>query len=141
MSCRLGVAVGGKFTDVLLIDEETGRMGRSKNASTTPDRRVGVVRGVQKASGIAGIGRSQIAEVPHGTTVAPNAILQEDGAKVGLVTAQAFRQIRPLVPGAAGELRAATRADRPAELPPFDMGPPPALDANGLPAPTAPQPL
>jgi N-methylhydantoinase A len=103
MSYRLGVDVGGTFTDVLLIDEETGRTWRAKTASTTHDQSVGVLRGIQKACGIAGVDPSRIAEVLHGTTVATNAILEGKGAKVGLVTTQGFRQIlqiaRSFVPG------------------------------------------
>ena len=60
MSYRLGVDVGGTFTDVLLIDEETGQTWRAKTASTTHDQSVGVLRGIQKASGIAGVDPSQI---------------------------------------------------------------------------------
>ncbi len=103
MSYRLGVDVGGTFTDVLLVEEGSGSTWRAKTASTTQDQSVGVLRGIQKACDIAGVDPSQIAEVLHGTTVATNAILEGKGAKVGLVTTQGFRQIlqiaRSFVPG------------------------------------------
>ena len=103
MSYRLGVDVGGTFTDVLLIDEETGQTWRAKTASTPQDQSVGVLRGIEKVCGRPGITRREIAQVLHGTTVATNAILEGKGARVGLVTTQGFRQVlqiaRSFVPG------------------------------------------
>ena len=103
MSYRLGVDVGGTFTDVLLIDEGTGATWRAKTSSTPQDQSVGVLRGIEKACAVAGIAASEISEVLHGTTVATNAILEGKGARVGLVTTQGFRQVlqiaRSYVPG------------------------------------------
>ncbi|HEU0102064.1 MAG TPA: hydantoinase/oxoprolinase family protein [Mycobacteriales bacterium] len=103
MTYRLGVDVGGTFTDVLLIDEGTGQTWRAKTASTPQDQSVGVLRGIEKACAAAGVEPSQVAEVLHGTTVATNAILEGKGAKVGLVTTEGFRQVlqiaRSFVPG------------------------------------------
>ena len=103
MTYRLGVDVGGTFTDVLLIDEETGGTYRAKTASTPDDQSVGVLRGIEKVCGAAGITLADIAQVLHGTTVATNAILEGKGARVGLVTTQGFRQVlqiaRSFVPG------------------------------------------
>ena len=103
MSYRLGVDVGGTFTDVLLIDEGTGTSWRAKTASTPHDQSVGVLRGIEKVCATAGVTPDQIDEVLHGTTVATNAILEGKGAKVGLVTTEGFRQVlqiaRSFVPG------------------------------------------
>ncbi len=103
MSYRLGVDVGGTFTDVLLIDTTSGETWRAKTASTPEDQSIGVLRGIEKACTAAGVQASEIAEVLHGTTVATNAILEGKGAKVGLVTTQGFRQVlqiaRSFVPG------------------------------------------
>ena len=103
MSYRLGVDVGGTFTDVLLIDTGSGATWRAKTASTPQDQSVGVLRGIEKACTEAGVGPDKIAEVLHGTTVATNAILEGKGAKVGLVTTEGFRQVlqiaRSYVPG------------------------------------------
>ncbi|GAA0565319.1 hydantoinase/oxoprolinase family protein [Paractinoplanes ferrugineus] len=103
MSYRLGVDVGGTFTDVLLIDEETGSTWRAKTASTPSDQSVGVLHGIDKVCAEAGIDRSAVAHVLHGTTVATNAILEGKGATVGLVTTAGFRQVlqiaRSFVPG------------------------------------------
>ncbi len=103
MSYRLGVDVGGTFTDVLLANEVTGETFRAKTSSTPADQSVGVLRGMEQVCQQAGISLKEVAEVLHGTTVATNAILEGKGAKVGLVTTQGFRQVlqiaRSFVPG------------------------------------------
>ncbi len=103
MSYRLGVDVGGTFTDVLLIETTSGETWRAKTASTPQDQSVGVLRGIEKVCEAAGVDTAEIAEVLHGTTVATNAILEGKGAKVGLVTTAGFRQVlqiaRSYVPG------------------------------------------
>ncbi|NLG22629.1 MAG: hydantoinase/oxoprolinase family protein [Actinomycetales bacterium] len=103
MTFRLGVDVGGTFTDILLINEDTGESFREKTASTPEDQSVGVLRGIEAVCRTAGVGTDQVREVLHGTTVATNAILEKKGARVGLVTTKGFRQImqiaRSFVPG------------------------------------------
>ena len=103
MSFRLGVDVGGTFTDVLLVDEDSGATWRAKTASTPADQAVGVLHGLGKVCEEAGIALSDVAQVLHGTTVATNAILEGKGATVGLVTTKGFRQVlqiaRSFVPG------------------------------------------
>ncbi|MGL5930088.1 MAG: hydantoinase/oxoprolinase family protein [Dermatophilaceae bacterium] len=103
MTYRLGVDVGGTFTDILLIDEDTGATYRAKTASTPEDQSVGVLRGIDQACAAAGVDRSVVGDVFHGTTVATNAILEGKGARVGLVTTEGFRQVlqigRSFVPG------------------------------------------
>ncbi len=103
MSYRLGVDVGGTFTDVLLVEEGSGRTWRAKTASTPADQSVGVLTGIAKACAEAGIDLSEVESVLHGTTVATNAILEGKGATVGLVTTRGFRQVlqiaRSFVPG------------------------------------------
>jgi N-methylhydantoinase A len=99
----MGVDVGGTFTDILLIDENTGQTYRAKTPSTPHDQSVGVLAGMHKAATAAGISSADIGQVLHGTTVATNAILEGKGAKVGLVTTRGFRQVlqiaRSYVPG------------------------------------------
>lgn len=103
MSYRLGVDVGGTFTDVLLVDETSGATWRAKTPSTPADQSVGVRNGIDKVCEAAGISLGQVAQVLHGTTVATNAILEGKGARVGLVTTNGFRQVlqiaRSYVPG------------------------------------------
>src|SRR5512141_1612902 len=103
MTYRIGVDVGGTFTDILLMNEETGETFRAKTSSTPEDQSIGVLRGMERACQQAGIGLHEIGEVLHGTTVATNAILEGKGAKVGLVTTRGYRQVlqiaRSFVPG------------------------------------------
>lgn len=103
MSYRLGVDVGGTFTDILLIDQASGRTWRAKTASTPQDQSAGVLRGIRKVCEQAGADLSEVGAVLHGTTVATNAILEGKGARVGLVTTAGFRQVlqiaRSFVPG------------------------------------------
>jgi N-methylhydantoinase A len=103
MSYRLGVDVGGTFTDVLLVEESTGATWRAKTASTPSDQAVGVLNGIARVCDEAGISLADVAQVLHGTTVATNAILEGKGATVGLVTTKGFRQVlqiaRSYVPG------------------------------------------
>jgi N-methylhydantoinase A len=103
MAYRLGVDVGGTFTDVLLVNSDSGETWRTKTASTPQDQSVGVLRGIGKVCADAGIAQTDIAQVLHGTTVGTNAILEGKGAVVGLVTTAGFRQVlqiaRSFVPG------------------------------------------
>ena len=100
---RLGVDVGGTFTDVLLINEDTGDTWREKVQSTPIDSSLGVLQGIARVCATANIKPTSISQIMHGTTVATNAILQGSGAKIGLVTTQGYRQMlqigRSFVPG------------------------------------------
>ncbi|MEM9500537.1 MAG: hydantoinase/oxoprolinase family protein [Pseudomonadota bacterium] len=103
MTYRLGVDVGGTFTDLLLFDEETGNFWRHKTPSTPHDSSEGILNGVKAITAEAGVSADDIAYFLHGTTVATNAVLEGKGAKVGLVTTRGFRDImqiaRSFVPG------------------------------------------
>ncbi len=92
MTARVGVDVGGTFTDVLLHAGD-GRVQVRKLLSTPPsyDRAV-----VEAVAGLAADGASAVDEVVHGTTVATNAVLQRLGAETALVTTQGFRDVLEL---------------------------------------------
>ena len=106
MSFRLGVDVGGTFTDLILVNEASGDIHTAKVPSTPDDSSVGVMNGVERVCANAGIDPSQISQVMHGTTVATNTVLTGTGAKVGLVTTRAYKQVlqiaRSYVPGGLG---------------------------------------
>jgi len=103
MTYRLGVDVGGTFTDLLLFDDETGATNRAKVHSTPADPSQAVLSGTNSICSQAGIKPSEIESFLHGTTVATNAILQGKGARVGLIVTQGYRQVlqvaRSFVPG------------------------------------------
>ncbi len=106
MSYRLGVDVGGTFTDLLLVDERSGRTWKAKVSSTPQDQSVGVLTGLDRVCNLAGISPTEIDHVMHGTTVATNTVLTGTGARVGLVTTRGYRQVlqiaRSFVPGGLG---------------------------------------
>ena len=103
MSYRLGVDVGGTFTDLLVIDEATGRTFRDKVPSTPHDPSEAVIAGARQLCGKAGIEPHELALFLHGTTVATNAVLEHKIARVGLIVTEGYRHIlqiaRSLVPG------------------------------------------
>ena len=103
MGYRLGVDVGGTFTDLLLLDEGSGGFWRHKTPSTPHDSSEGIMTGVDAICAQAQISPSELQVFLHGTTVATNAVLEGKGARVGLVVTDGYRQIlqiaRSLVPG------------------------------------------
>ena len=93
---RVGVDVGGTFTDIVL--ENTGaaagqRIFVHKVSSTPADQSVGVVQGVVDICKIAGVAPGGIDMVLHGTTVATNMVIERKGADVGMITTRGFRDI------------------------------------------------
>ena len=103
---KIGVDVGGTFTDVLLVDTQNSKFFTAKVPSTPHDSSEGVLNGIRKACSIAGADLSQIEAITHGTTVATNSILTGRGARVGLITTKGYRQVlqiaRSYVPGGLG---------------------------------------
>ena len=106
MSYRLGVDVGGTFTDLLLVDESSGHTYMAKVPSTPEDSSVGVLHGIDRICDESDIDTGQVHQVMHGTTVATNAVLTRKGARVGLITTKGFRQVlqvaRSFCPGGLG---------------------------------------
>ena len=106
ISYRLGVDVGGTFTDVLLLNEQNGEIHTAKVPSTPSDSSIGVLAGIEKVCANANVALSEITHVMHGTTVATNTVLTGTGAKVGLVTTEGYKQVlqiaRSFVPGGLG---------------------------------------
>jgi N-methylhydantoinase A len=106
MSFRLGVDVGGTFTDLLLIDEETGETFTAKVPSTPEDSSIGVLDGVERICEESSVDPTQVHRVMHGTTVATNAVLTGRGARVGLVTTTGYKHTlqvaRSFCPGGLG---------------------------------------
>src|SRR5215207_4886146 len=120
MAHRLGVDVGGTFTDLLLVDDEKGDLFRVKTPSTPADPSEGVLVGVRRICEESGIEPGDLGFVMHGTTVATNAMLEAKGARVGLVTTQGFGQIlhlaRSQTPGPLAGWIIMVKPDPPASL-------------------------
>src|SRR6056300_503068 len=106
MSYRLGVDVGGTFTDFLLINEADGSTYTAKVPSTPEDSSIGVLNGIARICDESGIDPTSVGRVMHGTTVATNAVLTGRGAKVGLVTTAGYEDTlqvaRSFCPGGLG---------------------------------------
>ena len=103
MGYRLGVDVGGTFTDLLLIDEASGQTFRDKVPSTPSDPSQAVINGARGLCERQNIAPQDIDLFLHGTTVATNAMLEKKIAKVGLIVTEGHRHLmqiaRSLVPG------------------------------------------
>jgi 5-oxoprolinase (ATP-hydrolysing) len=90
---RIGVDVGGTFTDLILVDEETGRVTVDKVPSTPDDPARGTVDGIRGLCTKAGTSLAEVDNLLHGTTVATNIALTHSGAEVGLITTDGMRDI------------------------------------------------
>ena len=93
MSYNLGVDVGGTFTDVLVFEEDTNDLTVTKVLSTPENPSEGVVRGVNEATERAGASVADLDLFFHGTTVVTNMLLEETGARVGLVTTSGHEHV------------------------------------------------
>jgi N-methylhydantoinase A len=91
-SARIGVDIGGTFTDLVLLDEQ-GRVTFTKVSSTPAAPEEAVLTGVKRILEQAGLKTSDVNEVLHGTTVGSNTMLQKVGAKCGLITTKGFRDV------------------------------------------------
>jgi len=89
---RVGVDIGGTFTDIVFLNAE-GRLFTKKVPSSVDNYARAIVEGVAEVFADAGIGADNIHEIRHGTTVASNAILELKGARVGLITSTGFRDV------------------------------------------------
>src|SRR4051812_2300184 len=127
MAYRLGVDVGGTFTDLFLVGGEEdgngdggGAQYRVKTPTTPADPSEGVLNGVRRICEEAGIAVGDLRNILHGTTVATNAVLESKGARVGLITTQGFQQIlhlaRSQTPGPLAGWIIMIKPDPPASL-------------------------
>src|SRR2546421_7658484 len=93
---RIGVDVGGTFTDLVTIDEG-GLTTLAKVPSTPDDPSLGVLDGLSQLAGRLGLDRAALLRdtdrVVHGTTVATNALLEHKGARLGLLTTEGHRDV------------------------------------------------
>lgn len=88
---RIGVDIGGTFTDLMLVDDETGRMRVGKTLTTPEDPSVAVRQALAALLEEAGMPASRVQNVIHGTTLVTNAIIERRGARTALVTTRGFR--------------------------------------------------
>jgi N-methylhydantoinase A len=93
MTARLGVDVGGTFTDLALWNETTGQLAVLKIPSVPHDPADGILAGLRAIIDREGLPPPTLRFVAHGTTVATNALLEHKGARTALVTTRGFRDL------------------------------------------------
>ncbi|MGB0750410.1 MAG: hydantoinase/oxoprolinase family protein [Gammaproteobacteria bacterium] len=92
-SVRVGVDVGGTFTDVVLLNESDGSLAFHKTPSTPADPAIAIVQGVTEILARERIPASAVLFLGHGTTVATNMIIERRGARTALITTRGFRDV------------------------------------------------
>src|SRR5947209_13179556 len=90
---RIGVDVGGTFTDLVLVDEESGRITVDKVPSTPDEPARAVIAGVHQLCARGGVELGEVDNLLHGTTIATNIALTHTGAEVGMITTEGFRDL------------------------------------------------
>lgn len=90
---RIGIDVGGTFTDVTLLNAETGQYYTYKLSSTLHDQSLAIANGTKETLELYGVPVSEIEYFGHGTTVATNMIIERKGAKTALITTKGFRDL------------------------------------------------
>src|ERR671936_879446 len=89
---RVGVDVGGTFTDIVLLGAD-GTIHTKKVSSSVENYAQALVDGLAEVFAETGLAAGAIEEIRHGTTVASNAILEHKGARTGLITTKGFRDV------------------------------------------------
>ncbi|QEC48408.1 hydantoinase/oxoprolinase family protein [Baekduia soli] len=90
---RLGVDVGGTFTDLIYVDDEAGKILIHKLPSTPDDPSRGTIEGIKQLTEQAEVVPGDLDQVFHGTTIATNIVIEHNGAKVGMITTEGYRDI------------------------------------------------
>ncbi len=89
----LGIDIGGTFTDLVLIDENTNMLYFGKTLTTYPDPTLGILNGVNELLTQHNKSISQVDKLVHGTTLITNAIIERKGAKTALLTTKGFEDV------------------------------------------------
>lgn len=89
----LGVDIGGTFTDIYLIDNETGEQTIHKVSTTPDDPSEGALTGIEEICTMTSTQPAAIDYVLHGTTIATNAVLEYDGVETGMLTTENYRDV------------------------------------------------
>jgi N-methylhydantoinase A len=90
MGVIIGLDIGGTFTDVVALDQDSNVLFSTKVPSTHADLVDGFIRGVQRVLALAGRAPDDVERIIHGTTIATNAVLEHRGAVIGILTTAGF---------------------------------------------------
>ncbi len=88
---RVGLDIGGTFTDFVLYDASNRRISLYKCLTTPHDPSAAALEGLGELATLANLTLADIDEIVHGTTLVTNAIIERRGARLGLLTTQGFR--------------------------------------------------
>ena len=89
---RIGVDVGGTFTDFIYVDDD-GKIEVYKTSTTPHDPSIGMMEGINAICDKLKISHNEIQEIFHGTTIATNMVLEHKGARAGMITTKGYRDI------------------------------------------------
>ena len=92
MSRIAGIDVGGTFTDLIVVDDESGEVRIAKVPTTVENQAFGVLAALDAA----GVDPASLDAIVHGTTTTTNAMLERKIARVGLITTRGFRDVLEL---------------------------------------------
>ena len=90
---RIGVDIGGTFTDLVMIDTRDGRLFNEKVLTTPADPSIGVLTGIDALLRATRVSASDVLHVIHGTTLVANALIERKGVPTALITTEGFRDI------------------------------------------------
>jgi 5-oxoprolinase (ATP-hydrolysing)/N-methylhydantoinase A len=93
MNYRIGLDIGGTFTDFVLYDGQRRKIALHKRLTTPHDPSAAALAGLGELGAANGIALSDVSEIVHGTTLVANAIIERRGVKIGLLTTQGFRDV------------------------------------------------
>lgn len=90
---RIGVDIGGTFTDLVMLDSRDGRLFNGKVLTTPHAPEEAVLRGVREMLDRHGVAAREVRHVIHGTTLVANALIERRGVPTGLITTRGFRDV------------------------------------------------
>src|ERR1700744_446190 len=103
MAWRIGIDIGGTFTDVALVEEQTGQIAIAKLLTTPHDFGHAVIDGIRQGLDENRIAAADVSLLSHATTAVTNALLENKGARAGFIATRGMRDLL--------ELRRSSRAD------------------------------
>ncbi len=93
MSYRMGIDIGGTFTDFALIDDRTGMLTIHKQLTTPSDPSVAVLDGAARLLRRAGLSFAELGSIIHGSTLVTNAVIERRGAVTGMLVTEGFSDV------------------------------------------------
>ncbi len=90
---KLGIDIGGTFTDFVLFDDDSNQLYFAKTLTTYPDPTVGIFNGIEDIETKFGFKVKNMGGIVHGTTLVTNAVIERKGAKTAFITTKGFEDV------------------------------------------------